>query len=98
MHTHTKEFLDSLTPYQAYEVLIDGNKRFVSNLKMNRNLLQIMNETANGQCQQAGLKPGEHFFFPVPGFLQPVCWFLGLLDHLLCCVGFWWPGHIGLSF
>lgn len=49
MYTHTKEFLDSLTPYQAYEVLIDGNKRFVSNLKMNRNLLQIMNETANGQ-------------------------------------------------
>lgn len=49
MHTHTKEFLDSLTPYQAYEVLIEGNKRFVSNLKVNRNLLQLMNETANGQ-------------------------------------------------
>ena len=49
MHTHTKEFLDSLTPYKAYTVLQEGNKRFVNNLKINRNLLQLMNETANGQ-------------------------------------------------
>lgn len=49
MHTHTKEFLESLTPYKAYEVLKEGNKRFVSNLKMNRNLLQQMNDTANAQ-------------------------------------------------
>ena len=49
MHTHTREFLESLTPYKAYQVLQDGNKRFVSNLKMNRNLLQLMNDTANGQ-------------------------------------------------
>jgi carbonic anhydrase len=49
MKTHTKEFQENLTPYQAYEVLKDGNKRFVNNLKINRNLLQQMNETANGQ-------------------------------------------------
>lgn len=49
MKTHTKEFFDNLTPHQAYEVLIEGNKRFVNNLKINRNLLQQMNETADGQ-------------------------------------------------
>lgn len=49
MHTHTKEFFDSLTPLQAYEVLKEGNKRFINNLKINRNLLQQMNETAAGQ-------------------------------------------------
>jgi carbonic anhydrase len=49
MHTHTREFLESLTPRKAFEVLREGNKRFISNLKMNRNLLQLLNETANGQ-------------------------------------------------
>src|SRR5574339_1076095 len=46
MKTHTKEFFDNLTPYTAYEVLKEGNKRFVNNLKINRNLLQLLNETA----------------------------------------------------
>jgi carbonic anhydrase len=49
MHTHTKEFFDTMTPLKAYEVLKDGNKRFTSNLKINRNLLQQLNETAGGQ-------------------------------------------------
>jgi carbonic anhydrase len=49
MYTHTKDYLDRLTPQTAFEVLEDGNKRFVSNLKINRNLLQQMNDTANGQ-------------------------------------------------
>ncbi|MGB8191722.1 MAG: carbonic anhydrase family protein [Chitinophagaceae bacterium] len=49
MKTHTKEFFENLTPFQAYEVLKEGNERFVNNLKINRNLLQQMNETANGQ-------------------------------------------------
>lgn len=49
MHTHTKEFLQSLNPRKAYQVLQEGNQRFVSNLKINRNLLQQMNETAEGQ-------------------------------------------------
>ena len=49
MKTHTKEFFENLTAYQAYEVLKEGNARFVNNLKINRNLLQQMNETANGQ-------------------------------------------------
>lgn len=49
MRTHTKEFQESLTPRKAYEVLKDGNQRFMSNLKINRNLLQQMNDTAGGQ-------------------------------------------------
>lgn len=49
MKTHTKEFLETLTPELAFEVLKDGNKRFVNNLKMNRNLLQQLNEVKDGQ-------------------------------------------------
>jgi carbonic anhydrase len=49
MNTHTKEFLDKLSPEQAFELLEEGNKRFINNLKINRNLLQQMNDTANGQ-------------------------------------------------
>lgn len=33
----------------ALEILEEGNKRFVSNLKFNRNLLQQVNETRDGQ-------------------------------------------------
>jgi carbonic anhydrase len=49
MKTLTKELQDSITPTQALELLKDGNKRFVSNLKINRNLLQQANETSDGQ-------------------------------------------------
>ena len=49
MKTHTKEFFENMTPIDAYEVLKEGNRRFVNNLKINRNLLQQMNETADGQ-------------------------------------------------
>ncbi len=49
MFTHTKEFLEALTPQKAFEVLEEGNRRFINNLKINRNLLQQMNDTANGQ-------------------------------------------------
>lgn len=38
-----------LTPAKAIELLKDGNKRFVNNLKFNRNLLQQVNETSSGQ-------------------------------------------------
>lgn len=49
MRTHTKEFQQNLTPADAFEVLKEGNQRFINNLKINRNLLQQMDETANGQ-------------------------------------------------
>lgn len=49
MKTLTKEMQKSLTPQKAIELLQEGNKRFVNNLKMNRNLLQQVNETSSGQ-------------------------------------------------
>ena len=49
MRTLTKEILDSITPAIALKLLEEGNKRFVNNLKVNRNLLQQANETSDGQ-------------------------------------------------
>lgn len=49
MRTHTKEFQENLTPEQAFDVLVEGNKRFTGNLKVNRDLLRQMDETATGQ-------------------------------------------------
>ncbi|WP_300289537.1 carbonic anhydrase family protein [Nitrosomonas sp.] len=49
MRTLTKEMLAHLSPEQAIQLLKDGNQRFVSNLKLNRNLLQQVNETSEGQ-------------------------------------------------
>ena len=49
MRTLTKAARDSLTPQLAIDVLRKGNDRFVNNLKANRNLLQQVNETSEGQ-------------------------------------------------
>ena len=49
MRTQTKETQLTLTPHKALEILVEGNKRFVSNLRLNRNLLQQVNETSEGQ-------------------------------------------------
>jgi len=49
MHTHSKETQSSITPALALEILKEGNERFVKNLKANRNLLQQVNETSQGQ-------------------------------------------------
>jgi carbonic anhydrase len=49
MKTHTREFQQNLTPKNAFKVLKEGNDRFVNNLKINRNLLQQLNETRDGQ-------------------------------------------------
>ncbi len=49
MRTLTKEVRDTLTPTAAIEVLRKGNERFVNNLRANRNLLQQVNETSDGQ-------------------------------------------------
>ena len=49
MRTLTKEIQDKITPSLALNLLREGNNRFVNNLKMNRNLLQQMNETMDGQ-------------------------------------------------
>ena len=49
MKTLTKAQRDLITPMQAIGLLKKGNERFVNNLKMNRNLLQQVNETSDGQ-------------------------------------------------
>ncbi|HEY0731750.1 MAG TPA: carbonic anhydrase family protein [Chitinophagaceae bacterium] len=49
MRTLTKEMQAQLSPSKAIELLKEGNKRFVNNLKINRNLLQQVNETSDGQ-------------------------------------------------
>ena len=49
MRTHSKETQAELNPDLALEILKEGNDRFVKNLNANRNLLQQVNETAQGQ-------------------------------------------------
>lgn len=49
MRKHSKEFLQNLTPYQGYELLVEGNKRFVNNLKTDHDHLEMINETREGQ-------------------------------------------------
>jgi len=49
MRTLTKEMQAAITPSMALRILEEGNKRFVNNLKANRNLLQQANETSDGQ-------------------------------------------------
>jgi len=49
MRTQTREIQSHLSPRKAFEILREGNRRFVSNLRFNRNLLQQVNETSDGQ-------------------------------------------------
>lgn len=49
MKTLNKELQASITPRKALEILKEGNKRFISNLKAHRDLLQQANETRDVQ-------------------------------------------------
>jgi len=49
MKAHTKETQATMTPEKALLFLKEGNKRFQNNLKANRNLLQQVNDTSEGQ-------------------------------------------------
>jgi carbonic anhydrase len=49
MRTHSKKTQSEVTPEEALVYLQEGNHRFVSNLRANRNLLQQVNETSDGQ-------------------------------------------------
>ena len=49
MRTLTKELQDNITPQAALHTLQEGNNRFINNLRANRNLLQQVNETKEGQ-------------------------------------------------
>ena len=49
MKTLTAEQQARITPDQAVQLLRDGNKRFVENTKINRNLMEQVNQTSEGQ-------------------------------------------------
>jgi hypothetical protein len=49
MRTQSRADLGNISPERALEILREGNLRFVNNLKANRNLLQQVNETSEGQ-------------------------------------------------
>jgi carbonic anhydrase len=49
MKTHSKETQKSLTPRMALDILKEGNERFIKNLKEDRNLLDQVNDTRDGQ-------------------------------------------------
>lgn len=49
MKAHTSITQSNITPHDALQILREGNLRFISNLKVNRNLLQQANDTRQGQ-------------------------------------------------
>jgi len=49
MRKHSKEYLANLTPYKCYEILVEGNQRFMNNLNTNHDHLDMINETRDGQ-------------------------------------------------
>ena len=49
MIKHSKEYLLNLTPYQGYELLREGNKRFINNLNTDHDHLELINQTREGQ-------------------------------------------------
>lgn len=49
MKTQTKQTQENLTPQDAYQILVQGNKRFVENVKTQRDLQEQVNETSEGQ-------------------------------------------------
>jgi carbonic anhydrase len=49
MKAHSAESQASVSPDKALQFLQEGNKRFVNNLKVNRDLLEQVNDTRAGQ-------------------------------------------------
>ena len=49
MKTQTKITQENLTPKDAHAILVEGNKRFIENLKAQRNLKDQVLETSEGQ-------------------------------------------------
>lgn len=49
MRKHSKEYLANLTPSKCYNILVEGNQRFVSNLSTDHDHLEMVNETRDEQ-------------------------------------------------
>lgn len=55
MKTLNKISQANISPKKALELLQAGNTRFVDNLRVNRNLLQMVNDTSDGQWPMAAI-------------------------------------------
>lgn len=55
MKTLNKISQANISPKKALELLQAGNTRFVDNLRLNRNLLQMVNDTSDGQWPMAAI-------------------------------------------
>ena len=53
MYTHTQETQSKMTPESSLQNLREGNKRFQENVRLSRNLVQQVRETASGQYPYA---------------------------------------------
>ena len=53
MYTHTQETQSKMTPESSLQNLREGNKRFQENVRLSRNLVQQVIETASGQYPYA---------------------------------------------
>lgn len=49
MKTQTQYTQDNLTPRNAHKILVEGNNRFIKNLKVHRNLQDQVLQTSKGQ-------------------------------------------------
>lgn len=49
MKAHTKETQATMTPKKALQFLLEGNERFQNNIRINRNLIEQVNDTSSGQ-------------------------------------------------
>ena len=49
MKEHAPELRQIMTPQLALEILKEGNERFLNNLRINRNMIQLVNDTADAQ-------------------------------------------------
>jgi carbonic anhydrase len=49
MRKHSQEYLQNLTPYKGFELLVEGNERFINNLHKDHDHLEIINQTRDGQ-------------------------------------------------
>ena len=55
MKSHYWETRRSMTPAKAFDFLKEGNQRFLSNLRVNRNFMQTVSETAETQFPFAAI-------------------------------------------
>lgn len=55
MKNHQNITQAAMTPQQALDILKEGNHRFLNNLSINRNHLEIVNETKDGQWPFAAI-------------------------------------------